>query len=374
MAQKSKNGFAFFERGSWYHRMRWYDEEYLVRYGKKGGFKTEEEAEESYMKHLEEFEEQKRNLMRKKDASIEFTYYLQKWLQQQNYFQSNTKKVYQYVLGQALTYMPKIKLCAVNEIYLKTVIHKVSARTESYGLKLYELFSMALADAFSDSLIEYNPLKDCKRPKRKKVEIHILNEQEKRLFIRYVKYSAWYLEVLLSMFCGLKRGEIYALKFKDFNMQERTVTISRQVVAEYVKKENGKYTCIPVEKEIETESAKRILKVPSIIIEELEKRKIRNEGEKVLFGNDYKDYDLVSCQNNGGYRSLSSMNAALKRICKKAGISTVTTQDLRDMYAEMMLKAEQVSFSTLTAIMGYGSVEETYERYSDLLLQEVEQR
>lgn len=79
-------------------------------------------------------------------------------------------------------------------------------------------------------------------------------------------------------------------------MEERTVTISRQVAAEYVKKENGKYTCIPVEKEVETESAKRILKVPSIIIEELEKRKIRNEGEKVLFGNDYKDNDLVSCQ------------------------------------------------------------------------------
>ena len=86
MAQKSKNGLAFFERGSWYHRTRWYDEEYLVRYGKKGGFKTEEEAEESYMKYFKEFEEQKRNLIRKKDTSIEFTYYLQKWLQQQNYF------------------------------------------------------------------------------------------------------------------------------------------------------------------------------------------------------------------------------------------------------------------------------------------------
>ena len=67
-------------------------------------------------------------------------------------------------------------------------------------------------------------------------------------------------------------------------MEERTVTISRQVVAEYVKKENGKYSCIPVEKEVETESAKRILKVPSIIIEELEKRKIRNEGERFYLG------------------------------------------------------------------------------------------
>lgn len=372
MAQKSKNGLAFFERGSWYHRMRWYDEDYLIRYGKKGGFKTEEEAEESYMKYLEEFETQKRNLTRKKDISIEFTQYLQEWLQRQKYFQSNTKKVYQYVLGQALPYMSKIKLCAVNEIYLETAIRKVSARTESYGLKLYELFSMALSDAFSDSLIEYNPLKDCKRPKRKKVELHILNEQEKVMFIKHVKYSTWYLEVLLSMFCGLKRGEIYALKFNDFNMEERTVTISRQVVAEYVRKETGKYTCIPVEKEIKTEGAKRILKVPPVVMEELEKRKTRNEGEKILWGNEYKDYDLISCQNNGEYRSLSSMNAALKRISKKAGVPTVTTQDLRDMYAEMMLKSEHVSFLTLTALMGYGSIEETYERYSDLLVQDEE--
>lgn len=51
----------------------------------------------------------------------------------------------------------------------------------------------------------------------------------------------------------------------------------------------------------------------------------------------------------------------------------MTTQDLRDMYAEMMLKSEQVTFLTLTALMGYGAIEETYERYSDLLVQELEQ-
>ena len=57
------------------------------------------------------------------------------------------------------------------------------------------------------------------------------------------------------------------------------------------------------------------------------------------------------------------MNAALKRLCKQAGIPNMTTQDLRDMYAEMMLKSENVSFLKLTALMGYGTIEETYERY-----------
>lgn len=373
MTQKSKNGTAFFERGSWYHRIRWYDEDYLVRYGKKGGFKTEEEAEESYTKYLELFEEQKRNLMRRKDTTIEFTQYLQEWLQYQNYFQSNTKKVYQYVLGQALPYMQKIKLCAVNELYLETAIQKISNRTESYGLKLYELFSMALSDAFSESLIEYNPMKECKRPKRKKIELHILNEQQKSLFIRGAKHSSWYLEILLCMFCGMKRGELYALRFDDFNMKEQTVTISHQVGAEYVKKEDGKYICIPTEKEIEVENARRILKVPKIIMEELENRRIRNKDEEILYGYGYQEYHLISCQKNGNYRSLASMNASLKRICKQVGIPAVTTQDLRDMYAEMMLKSENVSFLKLTALMGYSSIEETYERYSDLLVRDEEQ-
>lgn len=43
------------------------------------------------------------------------------------------------------------------------------------------------------------------------------------------------------------------------------------------------------------------------------------------------------------------------------------------MYAEMILKSEQVTFLTLTALMGYGAIEETYERYSDLMVQESEQ-
>ena len=67
------------------------------------------------------------------------------------------------------------------------------------------------------------------------------------------------------------------------------------------------------------------------------------------------------------------MNAALKRLCKQAGIPNMTTQDLRDMYAEMMLKSENVSFLKLTALMGYGTIEETYERYSDLLVRNEDQ-
>lgn len=53
--EKKKTGVAFFERKSWYHRTKTLREDGTVKYGKIGGFATQEEAEESYWKYEEEF-------------------------------------------------------------------------------------------------------------------------------------------------------------------------------------------------------------------------------------------------------------------------------------------------------------------------------
>ena len=58
------------------------------------------------------------------------------------------------------------------------------------------------------------------------------------------------------------------------------------------------------------------------------------------------------------------MNSALRTICKKAGLPNVTVQDLRDMYAEMMLKLNRVSYLVLKGLLGYSSITEVYDRYS----------
>ena len=262
MALKSKNGIAFFERGSRYHRIRYYDEDFLIRYGKKGGFKTEEDDEESYYRYLDSFEEQKRKLRQKKDESLLLLQYLQEWLRKQKQFETITIKTYEYVLGQALQYMPEIKLCLTSEDYINTVIRHVSKQTASYGLKLYELFYMSFADAFSECLIDYNPMLYVERPKREKIELNILSDEQKKEFLRYARYSEWYLEIILGMFCGLKKSEIYGLKFSDFDDLKGTVTIQRQVVACYPKDDNRKIRYMMIEKEILADNGKRTINVP----------------------------------------------------------------------------------------------------------------
>ena len=368
--KKSKNGVAFFERGSWYHRIRYFNEDYIVKYGKKGGFKTEEEAEKSYWRYNAEFENSRQRLWQKRDTSMELKQYLQTWVNQQTSFQENTRYLYRHVLGKALPYMQDIKLCVVNENYINSIIRTVSAQTKSYGLKVYELFSMALSDAYSENLIDYNPMGDCKRPKRENVELNLFTSEQKQRFLQYAKRSPWYLEILLCMFCGLKRGEVYALRFEDFDVRKKTVSIHNQVIGDYPKQETGKYTCRPVERKIDRSGAVRVLQVPDVVFDELEKRKKVNSDKAFLCGSDYHDKGLICCQKNGDYRSLSALGLGLESVCKKAGVPKVSPQDLRDMYAEMMLKSEEISLLQLTALMGYDSIDEVCERYAVLLEQD----
>ena len=367
MALKSKNGVAFFERGSWYHRIRYYDEDFLIQYVKKGGFKTEEEAEKSYYRYLDGFEEQKRRLRQKKDESLLLSQYLQQWLRNQTHFETITIKTFEYVLGRALPYIPELKLCLVSEDYINDTIRKLTKQTSSYGLKLYELLYMSFADAFSECLIGYNPMLYVERPKREKIELNILSSEQKREFLKYARYSEWYLEIILGMFCGLKKSEIYGLKFSDFDDLGGTVTIQRQVVACYPKDENRKTRYEMVEKDILTDNGKRTINVPQEVFRELEYRKQRIKRDILLSEEAYQNQELVCCQKNGAYKSATAMNSALRTICRKAGVPNVTVQDLRDMYAEMMLKSKKVSYLVLKGLLGYSSITAVYDRYSYLV-------
>ena len=50
-----RKGAVFFERGSWYHRFKLFQEDGTTKYSKKGGFKTAKEAEQSYRKYEAEY-------------------------------------------------------------------------------------------------------------------------------------------------------------------------------------------------------------------------------------------------------------------------------------------------------------------------------
>lgn len=323
MPQKSKNGVAFFERGSWYHRTRYYDEDYIIKYGKKGGFKTQEEAEKNYYKHRADFETVQQNLWRKKDTSIEFRQYLQTWLNQQTQFQSNTRNVYRCVLGQALLYMPEIKLCAVNENYINSIIRIISAQTKSYGLKLYELFSMALADAYSESLIDYNPMVDCMRPKREIVELNILTKEQKQRFMQYVKYNN-----------SVRKSEVAP---KTYTKQEVSV---------------------------KTPSSRRKLEMPACVLQAVMDERVRYEKRRSRRKKEFQDLDYIYSSSYGRPRTSNYLWKRLHNFIDDNGLPYTTWRGLRYTYTTTILKAGY-DLSAVSRTLGHTRKEFTADVYVD---------
>ena len=366
-----KHSVAFFERGSWYHRTKTLDEEGNIKYGKKGGFSTQKEAEEDYWVCLEEFEKSKL-LITDEPTSIMFGDYLIKWFE--NDFSPNIQNTTRMVMAHMLydIILPNItndiKLSLVNVDYLDALLSQCSKFSPSAGNKCREVLNIAFKSALVEGDICNNPMLSTKPYRRPKTKIKVYNKQQIKKFLSEASKSSWYLEILLALFCGLRKGEILGLKFGDFDIDDETVTISRQVAANPIISPNSgskvsKYEI--VERPPKTPNSIRRLKIPSVVIEEVKKRYDLIEINKNEFKENYNDFDYVSCQENGRPHSLSAFNIALSKICKKGGLPSITVHGLRHMYATILIE-NGASLSKISALLGHSSINTTFEYYCDV--------
>lgn len=153
---------AFFERNSWYHRTKTLMPDHTVKYGKKGGFKTEEEAEKSYNKLNSEFEKNVAKNIIKNKANVNLKDYLIYWFE--NIYSSRAEVATQ-MLGAYTLYdliFPNlekdIKLRFVTTEFLDELLKKASKVCESAGNKSRELLSVAFKDAIIDGFLTVNPM------------------------------------------------------------------------------------------------------------------------------------------------------------------------------------------------------------------------
>ena len=96
----------------------------------------------------------------------------------------------------------------------------------------------------------------------------------------------------------------------------------------------------------------RLLKIPQIIAEEIEKRRKFRETNKQKYGEQYYDHDYISCQEKGVPHTISSMNNALTKLCSRNGLPHITVHGLRHMYATILIE-QGVPLIKISALLGH---------------------
>lgn len=364
-----KGTIAFYYRGSWYHRKKEMLEDGTVKYGRLGGFKTPEEAEESYYKCLDIFEEQSRKYIAPIiDKEIMLKDYLIYWFEEiyKGKVDSNTSMTTSYsIYNLIIPNLPyEIKLRLTTSDYINEVLEKIDKLGKTTANKSRETLNLAFEEAKSNNILTVNPVTSSKYYRRGKVKVTILTEKEIKLFLQEAIKGSWYLEILLGLFCGLRKGEILGLKFDDINYEKKTLKIQRQLVVKHELEPNqfkiNKSTII--ESDPKTENSFRTLRMPTIIIEQLEKRKELIEKNKEILQEKYNDNNYISCQPNGLAHNLASLNAHINNICKRISIPSITVHGLRHMYATILIE-QKVPLAKISALLGHSSIHTTFDFY-----------
>lgn len=204
---------VFFEGKSWYHRTKELQDDLTTKYGKKGGFETPEEAEKSYWEYEKRYQKKQRDLqiakMQKTDVMLGD--YLEYWFE--NIFspriETTTRMVGAYTLYNLIlpSMEADIKLRYISVEYLDALLERIAKICPSAGNKGRELLSIAMKDAAGDKFISYNPMPETKPYPRAKPKVRVLSKEKLKVFLEAASKNPWYLEILLGLFCGLRKGD-----------------------------------------------------------------------------------------------------------------------------------------------------------------------
>ena len=191
-----------------------------------------------------------------------------------------------------------------------------------------------------------NCLEGIVMPKRTKPDIKLLSRTEQSNLMSQLGDDLTGLGVALSLHTGLRIGEICALQWRDIDLQNRTITVSKTI--QRIKNYDGKSKTKLVITEPKSASSMRVIPIPECLVIML--RKFQNSSEKYVLSGNFKPVEPRALQ----YRFAA--------ILKKANLPSVHFHSLRHAFATNCI-ALGFDVKTLSEILGHSSVEITLNRY-----------
>ena len=298
--------------------------------------------------------------------------YLEQWLQ--DYCVANlsprTHELYSYICEKHL--IPHIGLIPLTELKPSHLQHLYSDKLSTGrsngkgGLSnrtvqiIHITLHKALQNAVKTGLLVRNVAGAVDTPRIQRREMHVMSETDLHIFLEYAKDTPYYTLFYTSLFTGMRRAELLALRWSDIDLElcQLSVTRSMQYICGATPENRISF------KEPKTAKSRRLIALsPSTVITMREHKAKQAELRQSLGSPPLSDNDLVFSHYDGSPLLPNSVTHAWIKLVRRCGLHGIRLHDARHTHASLMLK-QGIHPKIVQERLGHASIQITLDTYS----------
>lgn len=226
-------------------------------------------------------------------------------------------------------------------------------------LEHHRLLRAMLQKAVYWQMIVSNPAERVQAPKTKKPKRKYYDDEQSKALIsglmelteEQFKYKV---AIILTIFTGVRLGELMGLEWDDINFREGIVSINRS--SQYLA-DKGVFTKVP-----KTESSIRDVAIPDFVVSLLEEYKCWYDEQKYQYGELWIDSNRLFVQADGRPMHPSTISKWFEKFVAQIGLPVINFHGLRHTNATLLI-AQNIDVSVVAARLGHAQITTTLNFY-----------
>lgn len=226
-------------------------------------------------------------------------------------------------------------------------------------LEHHRLLRAMLHKAVYWQLIVSNPAERVQPPKAMKPKRRYYDDEQCKILLEnltelgeeQIKYKV---AIILTIFTGVRLGELMGLEWQDVNFKTGIVSINR--ASQYLA-DKGVFT-----KTLKTESSNREVAIPDFVVSMLEEYKLWYDEQKSFYGELWTNSNRLFVQADGKPMHPSTISKWFVKYVAQIGLPVINFHGLRHTNATLLI-SQNIDVAVVAARLGHAQITTTYNFY-----------
>ena len=226
-------------------------------------------------------------------------------------------------------------------------------------LEHHRLIRAMLHRAVYWQLLFSNPCERVQPPKSKKPKRRYYDDEQCKILLSNlnelsvddIKYK---IAITLTLFTGVRLGELMGLEWSDIDFANGIVSINKS--SQYLS-DKGVFTKTP-----KTESSIREVAIPDFVVSLLEEYRLWYEMQKSIYGELWTNSDRLFVQSDGKPMHPSTISKWFVKFVKEIGLPVINFHGLRHTNATLLI-SQNIDVAVVAARLGHAQITTTFNFY-----------